>query len=160
MSGGLLLSWRELVLALAGFAATLCYAVLYQVPKKALVPVGLVGTGAWATQEIFTQLGVAAVASAFMGGMFVAAASEFLARRVRMPGTVFIIGGIVPLVPGSKAYATMREFVMGNEMIGIVRGAETILIAAAISAGLLLAGTIVRLDRRVRRDRTRQRNHT
>lgn len=154
-------TWRDLLLAVAGFAATYCYAVLYQVPKKALVLVGLVGTGAWLVQEFISRLGVAAVASAFIGGMFVAMGSEFLARRVRMPVTVFVVGGIVPLVPGSKAYATMREFVMGNEMFGIVRGAETILIAAAISAGLLLGGTLVRMTGRARRDRaTGTRNHS
>ncbi|MGB8955450.1 MAG: threonine/serine exporter family protein [Tumebacillaceae bacterium] len=130
------------------FVATMCYAVLYHTPKKALVAVGLVGVGAWITQSVITAYGFRPVGSAFFGGLFVAAASEALARRMRMPVIVFVVGGIVPLLPGSSAWATMREFVTGHYNEGVSRGTETFLIAAALSAGLVLAGTIVRLDRR------------
>jgi uncharacterized membrane protein YjjB (DUF3815 family) len=143
---------HDVLLVAAAFVATLCYAVLYHVPKRALIPVGLVGMGAWIIQDVLGNLNIANVGAAFAGGMFVAVASEWLARKMRMPVTVFVVGGIVPLVPGSSAYATMRQFVIGNQLNGLARGTETLLIAAAISAGLLLAGTIVRLDRRKRRD--------
>ena len=130
------------------FIATMSYAILYHTPKKALVAVGLVGVGAWVTQSIFSEIGFRHVGSAFFGGLFVAAASEALARRMRMPVIVFVVGGIVPLLPGSSAWATMREFVTGHYNEGVSRGTETFLIATALSAGLVLAGTIVRLDRR------------
>lgn len=130
------------------FVATMCYAVLYHTPKKALVAVGLVAVGAWVAQSVITTYGFRPVGSAFFGGLFVAVASEALARRMHMPVIVFVVGGIVPLLPGSSAWATMREFVTGHYNEGVSRGTETFLIAAALSAGLVLAGTIVRLDRR------------
>jgi uncharacterized membrane protein YjjB (DUF3815 family) len=146
-------SSRHFVMLLMSFLATGGYAVLYQVPKKALVCVGLVGMGAFFTQEVVAHFGATSIGAAFAGGLFVATSSEWLARWMRMPISVFVVGGIVPLVPGSVAYATMREFVTGNYTQGLARGTETMLIASAISAGLVLAGTIVRLDRRIRRDR-------
>ena len=130
------------------FVATTSYAVLYHIPKKALMPVGLVGVGAWIVQGVLAQFGFRSVGAAFFGGLFVAVASEALARRMRMPVIVFVVGGIVPLLPGSSAYATMRQFVTGHYIEGLSRGTETFLIAAALSAGLVLAGTLVRLDRR------------
>src|SRR5689334_7404750 len=94
-------SGHFLLLLLMSFVATGGYAVLYQVPKRALVAVGLVGMGAFFTQEMVTHFGLSSIGSAFAGGLFVATASEWLARWMRMPVSVFVVGGIVPLVPGS-----------------------------------------------------------
>jgi len=138
---------RTIVLLLMSYLATAGYAVLYQVPYKSLLPVGFVGMGAWGTQALAASYGLPSVGSAFLGGLFVAAVSELLARRMRMPVIVFVVGGIVPLVPGSAAYAAMRHFVTGHYIEGLARGTETFLVAAAISAGLVLAGTIMRLNR-------------
>lgn len=154
------LSGHAWLSVLMSFLATGGYAVLYQVPRRALVPVGLVGTGAWITLEICMKFGLSTIGASFIGGLFVAAASEWLARWLRMPVIVFVVGGIVPLVPGSIAFKTMRYFVTGNYIDGLASGTETLLIASAISAGLVLAGTIVRLDRRARRDRRRSPNHS
>ncbi|HEU4963411.1 MAG TPA: threonine/serine exporter family protein [Bacilli bacterium] len=144
-------SAHQLLQVAMAFVASVAYAVLYHVPKKALFLIGFVGTGAWLAQKGAMAAGLTQIGAAFTAALLVAAASEWLARWQRMPVTVFTVGGIVPLVPGSKAYGAMREFVTGNDLEGITRGAETFLIAAAVAAGLVLAGTVVRfIDRRVR----------
>ncbi|ARU60586.1 hypothetical protein CBW65_05455 [Tumebacillus avium] len=140
-----------LLLSVVAFAATVCYAVLYQIPKKALLLVGIVGLSAWLVQYLTLQVIESPVFAALVGGFLVGAFSEKLARRMRMPVTVFVVGGIVPLVPGSSAMATMREFVMGDYLEGLSRGTLTLLIASAISAGLVLAGSLLRLDWRGKR---------
>ncbi|TCP57678.1 uncharacterized membrane protein YjjB (DUF3815 family) [Tumebacillus sp. BK434] len=140
-----------LLLAGIAFSATVCYAVLYQIPKKALLLVGFVGFSGWLMQYFIRQLTDSPVFAALLGGFLVGALSEKLARRMRMPVTVFVVGGIVPLVPGSSAMATMREFVMGDYLEGLSRGTLTLLIASAISAGLVLAGSLLRLDWRGKR---------
>ncbi|MFD2170253.1 threonine/serine exporter family protein [Tumebacillus lipolyticus] len=140
------IDWMLLIKLGFAFSATVCYAILYHVPKKALLLVGLVGLGAWLTQYLALQLWSSPVYAAFFGGVLVGALSEKLARKVLMPVTVFVVGGIVPLVPGSSAMATMREFVMGDYLEGLSRGTQTMLIASAISAGLVLAGSVLRTD--------------
>lgn len=141
------------------FVAAIAYAVLYHVPRQAFFLIGFVGSGAFTVQKAAMALGMSHVMSAFTAALFVALASELLARWRRMPSTVFSIAGIVPLVPGSKAYAAMREFVSGDNLVGITRGAEALLIASAVAAGLVLAGTLVRLvDRRIRNARNRAGN--
>ncbi|PWK16332.1 threonine/serine exporter family protein [Tumebacillus permanentifrigoris] len=139
-----------LMLLLMTLLATIGYAVLYHVPKRAALWVGMVGMMAWLAQYVAVQYGVSSVGAAFIGGLMVAVTSELLARLMRMPVIVFVVGGIVPLVPGSSAFATMREFVTGHDLEGLAKGTETFLIASAISAGLVIAGTIMRLDRRRR----------
>lgn len=142
-----------LLLLVMSWLATIGYAVLYQVPKRAALWVGIVGMTAWLTQYAARQYGFSSVGSAFLGGLVVAVISELLARLMRMPVIVFVVGGIVPLVPGSSAYATMRQFVTGQNLEGLAKGTETFLIASAISAGLVIAGTIMRMDRRRRYER-------
>jgi uncharacterized membrane protein YjjB (DUF3815 family) len=137
---------QVLVYAGIAFSATVCYAILYQVPRQALFMVGLTGLGAWSMQYMALQIWDSPVFAALLGGLLVGALSEKLARKMRMPVIVFVVGGIVPLVPGSSAMATMREFVMGDFLEGLSRGTLTLLIASAISAGLVLAGSLLRLD--------------
>jgi uncharacterized membrane protein YjjB (DUF3815 family) len=145
--------WQmKLLYVSVAFLATVGYAVLYSVPKKALLAVGLVGTVAWTAQDLALRvLEFSSIGAAFVGSLTVAVASEVLARRMQMPVIVFVVGGIVTLVPGSAAYATMRQVVTGQYLEGFVRGTETFLIASAISAGLVIAGTIMRMNRRSRR---------
>ena len=141
-----------LLLLVMSLLATIGYAVLYHVPKRAALWVGIVGMMAWLTQYVAKQYGVSVVGAAFIGALMVAVTSELLARLMRMPVIVFVVGGIVPLVPGSSAFATMREFITGHDLEGLAKGTETFLIASAISAGLVIAGTIMRLDRRKRNE--------
>ncbi|KEO83401.1 threonine/serine exporter family protein [Tumebacillus flagellatus] len=147
-------TWEQiphlLLLLLMSWIATFGYAILYHVPKRASLWVGLIGMGAWITQDISMRWGVSAVGAAFLGGLVVSVLSELFARKLRMPVIVFVVGGIVPLVPGSSAFRTMREFVTGHQLQGLAQGTNTFLIASAISAGLVIAGTIMRLDRRKR----------
>ncbi|MBL0385376.1 threonine/serine exporter family protein [Tumebacillus sp. ITR2] len=139
-----------LLLLVMSWLATLGYAILYHVPKSASLWVGLIGTAAWLSQDLAMRFGVSSVGAAFVGGLVVSVLSEYLARLKRMPVIVFVVGGIVPLVPGSSAFRTMREFVTGHQLQGLAQGTNTFLIASAISAGLVIAGTIMRLDRRRR----------
>jgi uncharacterized membrane protein YjjB (DUF3815 family) len=104
---------------LMALLATISFAVIYQVPKKALMPAGLVGTGAWLCRNGFEALGVGPITGAFLGALFVAVASEVLARVQKLPGTVFIVSGIITLVPGISALNTMRSFMEGDYLGGI-----------------------------------------
>lgn len=133
---------------LMALLATISFAVMYHVPKKALISAGLVGTGAWLFRNAFESIGITAVTGAFVGALFVAVASELLARLQKLPGTVFIVSGIITLVPGISALNTMRSFMGGDYLGGIANATQTILIAGAVAAGLVVAGALTRMDRR------------
>ncbi|WP_018131749.1 threonine/serine exporter family protein [Effusibacillus pohliae] len=136
---------------LMGFLATIAFAVIYNVPKRALIPAGFVGTGALLIRTSAERWEMNPVAGVFLGAFFVSIASEILARVQKLPGTVFTISGILMLVPGTSALNTMRAFVQQDYLSGIANATQTLLMAGGVAAGLVLAGALVRMDRRKRR---------
>ncbi|MFC4767563.1 threonine/serine exporter family protein [Effusibacillus consociatus] len=136
---------------LMGFLATVAFAVIYNVPKRALLPAGLVGAGALLIRDGAEALHMSPVAGVFAGAFFVSVASEVLARMQKLPGTVFIVSGILMLVPGMSALNTMRAFVAEDYITGIANATQTFLMAGGVAAGLVLAGALVRMDRRKQR---------
>lgn len=131
------------------FVATMCYAVMYNVPRRALVPAGCIGVLAWGVLMLLQRYAhFNALAASFCAALAGAIASECLARLQHIPASVYSFAGIVTLVPGTSAYATMRAFVLGDYAAGISRGTETMLIAGAVAAGLVLAVALMRLGRK------------
>ncbi|UOF91834.1 threonine/serine exporter family protein [Fodinisporobacter ferrooxydans] len=126
------------------FVATVSFAVLFFVPPKALMPVGLVGVIGWLILVLSLNHNISNVAGSFMAALVIAFLSELLARQFKMPVIVFTVAGIVPLVPGSSAFSTMIDFVNGRYMNGLAKGAETLLIAGAIATGLVISGAFMR----------------
>lgn len=52
---------------------------------------------------------------------------------------IFIVGGIIPLVPGGLAYDAMRNFVSNEYSIAIELAAKASLIAGAIAMGIVFS---------------------
>lgn len=134
-----------------GFLATIAFAVIYNVPKRALIPAGFVGTGAFLIRMGTEYAKLNPIAGVFLGALFVSVASEVLARIQKMPATVFIVSGVLMLVPGVSAFNTMRAFVSADYLTGIANATQTFLMAGGVAAGLVLAGALVRMNRRKRR---------
>jgi len=92
-----------------------------------------------------------AVACNFMATVAVAILSEVFARLFKSPATVFLIIGIVPLVPGGGLYYTMDALIDGNMDLFVQKGLEAASIAGAIAAGSSLVSSVVRILPRRRR---------
>ena len=71
--------------------------------------------------------------------------SEIFARMFKSPATVFLIIGIVPLVPGGGLYYTMDALIDGNMDLFVQKGLEAASIAGAIAAGSSLVSSVVRI---------------
>lgn len=135
---------QYIVMLLLSFIATVAFSVLFYIPKKALLPSGLVGAIGWMILVISSSHHVSNVAGSFVAALVIAFVSEILARLLKMPVIVFTVAGIITLVPGSSAFATMTDFVNGRYSDGLAKGAETLLIAGAIATGLVISGALMR----------------
>ncbi|PWI58572.1 hypothetical protein BM613_02725 [Sulfoacidibacillus thermotolerans] len=124
--------------------ATVAFAVLYQIPRKAILPVGLLGIVAELFLIAASEEHVGLVAVSFAASLTISLLGEGFARTLRMPVTIFSVPGIIVLVPGMNAYQTMKDFVTHQFMQGIAMGTETALIAGAIASGLVMAGVLAR----------------
>lgn len=52
--------------------------------------------------------------------------------------TVFLTGGIFPLVPGAGIYYTVYAFITGDNAAAVFKGVETLKIAGVIALGIVL----------------------
>ena len=81
----------------------------------------------------------------FIAAVTVALFSEFMSRIFKAPSTVFLVIGVLPMVPGGGIYYTMEYGVQGNTAMFIEKGLETISIAGAIAVGVSIASALFRL---------------
>ncbi|SHN49725.1 threonine/serine exporter family protein [Desulfitobacterium chlororespirans] len=134
------MSWTALY---ASFFATMAFGILFNVPRKSLFTGGLVGMLGWAVFVTLTvNLEINTITATLFAAFSVATVSQILARRYKMPVTVFSIAGIIPLVPGGMAYATIRQFIENNYTEGVRLGSITLLMAGSIAFGLIFSGVI------------------
>ena len=71
--------------------------------------------------------------------------SESLARLKRVPVSIFLVPGFIPLVPGRYGYLTMRNFVEQDMISGLKMLSLTLFLAGAIAFGIFLSGTLYRI---------------
>ena len=79
-----------------------------------------------------------------VAAVIVALFSEIASRVLKTPSTLFLIVGILPMVPGGGIYYTMEYCIQGNNEMFISKGLETFAVAGAIAIGVSLGSAIFR----------------
>ncbi len=81
----------------------------------------------------------------FVGTVAVAVASEILAVWMKNPATVFLLSGLLPLVPGAGLFYTLRAAVQKDLAETLHVGYQTIMASAAIALGVAVVSSIFRI---------------
>lgn len=136
-----------------GFFATIGFSIFLCAPKKVLIPCGFAGALGWAVYYFLATASVNNVNSNFLATILVTFVSEFLARRLKQPAIIFIIPGIIPLVPGLGMYNTMLYLVQGNFNDSIAKGADVVFVGGAIALGVLIVTSLSNTLHRARAKR-------
>lgn len=102
------------------------------------------GAMSWLTYLLCAPLG-SQFARFFLATIVVATLAELFARLYKAPATMFLIIGIIPLVPGGGIYYTMEALINGDMALFIQKGMETAACAAAIAVGSSLVSSVVRI---------------
>lgn len=126
------------------FLTSLLTGVTLRTPSSAWLTVGFTGMLGWTVSQILAEQNVPDLLTAVSGGIVVGAMAEILARLQKHPVTVYIVSGIIPLVPGITAYSSMREFLNKQFTTGAVLAFKAFLIASYLAAGLAIMPLIVR----------------
>ena len=136
------------------FLATLAYAILFNVPKQYYTACGITGMAGWLLYLAMCQVTTLAVVLI----------SRILTVRKKCPITIFLVSGIIPLVPGAGIYYTAYYLVTGQMSLAAVKGLEAVKIAFAIVLGIIFVVSIPRDVFQIRywrakRKRKRLKNH-
>jgi uncharacterized membrane protein YjjP (DUF1212 family) len=116
--------------------ATTGFAVLFDVPRRALPLCALIGGLAYAARLTLLQVGVPAEAAIFLGGAVVGGLSLLLAYRVHLPTSIFAIPGFIAMVPGSLAFNAIVSFAGDDYAGGLASLVRAIMLTTALAAGV------------------------
>ena len=129
---------------LMAFFAALSFAVLFNAPRSELVFCGLAGIISWGVYLIARDLGGSLTVASFLGALAVTPFCHMLAKKRKTIVTIFLISGIIPLVPGAGIYSTMYNIIVGNAVQAAAQGMETLKLAGVIALGIIIVLTIQR----------------
>ena len=125
----------------ASYFATVGFSLIFQIPRKYLLVSGI--PGALGYIAFFLLKPVIGLSLSFLvGAMVLTLAARILAVILLCPYTVFLISGIVPLVPGSGLFLTVFYFLRGDYAASGTKGVETILTLGAILLGIVIISAI------------------
>lgn len=134
--------WKEVLAASIG---VLGIGVLFNVRGKNLILSAIGGGIGWLMYKIFMGLGMSSIPALFVASIFISSYSEICARKFKTPVTVFLIGSLIPLVPGGAMYYTMYEAVQGNSQRTWDMVLTTLGSAAIIAFGVVVVSTFIRI---------------
>jgi uncharacterized membrane protein YjjB (DUF3815 family) len=123
--------------------ATLCFGIIGNVRGKNLVFSSIGGGITWFLYSISSHyIGSSSILCFFIASVFASIYSEIMARILKTPATTFIIGAIIPLVPGGNMYNAMFQYVQGNINQSLSIAFKTLAIAGSIAIGIFFASSI------------------
>ena len=128
------------------YTASLFFCVIFDAPRKLYLSCGFVGACGWMVYILFFQgLNVHTIYSSFFGSLALGLISHYMARTKREPAIIFMVPGIIPLVPGGLAFDATKNLVLLDFSKDINTMLEVTLIAGAIALGLLFADQISKI---------------
>ncbi len=120
----------------AALSGTIGFSVMFSVPREYYPLCGFVGGAGWLIYCLV--LPYAAVPEATLAAtVLVVLLSRLFAVWRRCPVTIFLIPGIIPLVPGGDIYWMAYYIVMNQMEMAAEKGFEAVKIAVAIVLGIV-----------------------
>ena len=134
------------------FLTCAAFSVMLEVKQlKMIVSCALTGFIGWFVYLVFRFAGEgtwAVTIRFFIATIVVAVCAEIFARIHKTPATLFLIIGIIPMVPGGGVYYTMEALLDGDMTAFVSQGIKTAASAGAIAVGCSLVSSVVRIIRR------------
>ena len=125
---------------LCSFSASYFFNVIYDAPKKLFFPAGFAGSMGYFVSYILEQsFEMDSIYSSLLGSLTLGMLAHIMSRIFKAPVVLFMIPGIIPLVPGSIAFRATQQLVTLNFTDATNTFIRAILIAGSIALGLLLS---------------------
>ncbi|BBK28845.1 membrane protein [Staphylococcus arlettae] len=121
------------------FIATTLFSIIFNAPRRLLFACGFVGAMGWTIYKFTVDMDLGKVMAAFLGSLILGIMSHTMSRHYKRPVIIFIVPGIIPLVPGGLAYEATRLLVTNQYTHAVNTFLEVTLISGAIAFGILCA---------------------
>ena len=127
---------------ISSYIAILMFAIVLETPRKYLPYAGFTGAVAWTVYLIIKETGGSSMAAAFISTVCLAFLCHILARVIKAPVTVFLIPGILPVVPGGSIYRTVYYIIRDNFDMSVHYFIETLQIAGAMALAVFIMDSV------------------
>lgn len=146
------LLWQSFV----AFVSVYFFAIMLESPKRSLLHCALTGSIGWFVYLLALEYVRIEVAT-LVAGLIIATLSQWFARLLKTPATVYFLSSFIPLVPGEGVYRAVFAFINGNYGEAQMELNETLLIAGAIALAIFLVDSMFSLSARLQTLRARKR---
>ena len=134
-------NWMSCLYAFGGCAA---FCFIFEMRRWRFI-LTAAGIGMVAQVTYLLLVDFSTISRLLLATVVTAGLAEVFARILKTPATVFLIIGIIPLVPGGGLYYTMESLVNGDMQMFARYGMETVASAGAIAVGSSLVSAVTRL---------------
>ena len=126
-----------------GACGSVGFALLFRVRGKLLIFAFLGGLLSWGTYCIAGMFVGHEALQYLIATTVLTIYAEVFARILRCPSTTMLVTGWIPLIPGGALYGSITALVQSNLFLFSERILHTFLLMIAMSAGMLIAMTIL-----------------
>ena len=141
---------NPLIQIIYAFFGTMGFSLLFNIKKKRLLAASLNGAFSWAVYLVFEHFGCHVFICSFAASVFANIVSEILARKLNAPSLVFMIPGLIPMIPGSSLYYTMEAIVNGNYGLAGDKAFILLWTIAGLGAGCAIVLAALDMMRRIK----------
>lgn len=127
---------------IAAMAGTWAFAVLYHAPKRYYLAGAVNGAIGWICYLALMHMGMGYAGAIVLSTIVLSLVSRILAVVMRAPGTIFLVTGIFPLVPGAGIYYSVYYFMQQDLAMGGAKAVEVMTTAGAIAMGILIGSMV------------------
>ncbi len=125
--------------------ATAGFSLIFRVPIRHIPACVIIGACGWVTYEISMYYYSSPAMGCFLGACVVGILSTVAAHHLKDAATIFVIPGILCLVPGSGIFNTMLSMLQDDFTAAAEVGMQTLVMAGAIAIGLMITGAVLRV---------------
>jgi len=136
---------QGLIIFLSSSVGTFGFAIFMHAPKRAWLPASVIGGAAYLTYWALLQMNVYEPLSMFIGALLGSLLGQYCARRMRMIASIFLLLGMIPLVPGLGLYRCMHYLAQEMYSAGADAGVRAMVDIVMIAFGLGFGSYIFRV---------------
>ena len=137
--------------------AALGFAILFNVPKRTLISTFLMASFGGTVKLLILHWNNSIILGTLVGAVIIGFLSIYAAHFRHSPPVVFAIPAVIPMVPGSFAYNTMKGIIRLTNNTGtadfvellrdtVTNGLMTLFVLMAIAVGVVAPMLITRRD--------------
>lgn len=129
---------------LGAFFSVVAFSFLLHVPPRQIVWAGLIGAAGWWLYLFLLKLDFSMAMSTFLSGCLISLCGQIFARILKTPVTIFVIPGILPLVPGAGMFRIADSVIRSDGMTSYYI-TQTLIVAGMIALSIMVVDSIFRL---------------